>query len=198
MFRSVASNFGVYHNLLEVLLRHKLLIRFFDSVDLVRGPKVCISCMSSCDVMWFSSCCWSGNHTLKATIPFAPTRMLCHWCVGVGGWMLTGLHGSLHWSIHWCSYFILGLVFYVPMLYLGDSSCSSRIVLPSFFTQHICLMIHEITKGLNFFASFCLSDSDYKWAKISPLRFRAVFTGRELLGARSHLGEWAGFARFLF
>lgn len=95
-------------------------------------------------------------------------------------------------------YFILGLVFYAPVLYLGDSSCSSRIVLPSFFTQHICLMIHEITKELNFFASFCLSDSDYKWAKISPLRFRAVFTGRELLGARSHLGEWAGFARFLF
>lgn len=87
------------------------------------------------------------------------------------------------------------------MLNLGDDFCSSgtELYLPA-SPQHICLMIHEITKGLNFFASFCLSDFDSKRAKISRLRFRAVFTDRELLGTGSHLGEWAGVAKpfFLF
>lgn len=104
---------------------------------------------------------------------------------------------------------LINSLMFLSISYWGSLECTCALfrwqflqqwdsVLPSFFTQHICLMIHEITKGMNFFASFCLSDSDYKWAKISRLRFRAVFTGRELLGTGSHLGDWAGVARFLF
>lgn len=101
-----------------------------DSGHLVWGLRVCISCKSSSDSMLAA-----GLRTILCEILFHMYQQECYVTVfGVGGWVLSRLHGPSHWPVCWhSSLFNIGAPLNAFMLHLGDSACSSGTVfyLPS-------------------------------------------------------------------